>query len=72
LFYGFNEYGLFINGEYLNVKVAWNYVNQYKIHGDWIRITIYGMPNIYFRITELNENNAYNVLVAKLNEVKKV
>jgi hypothetical protein len=66
--YGFNDYGLLINNDKLEVKVSWEYLNHYKIKGNWLRVTVYGIPDFFYNIEELKGSSVYGNFIINLEK----
>jgi hypothetical protein len=66
--YGFNDYGLLLTSEKVEVKVSWQYLNHYKFKGNWLRVTVYGIPDFFYNIEELKESNVYGSFIVNLEK----
>ena len=66
--YSIDENGFKVVGNKLNVRVSWDLIYKWQTREDWLIITSYVIPVVFFPISKLVEAGAYDRILEIVKE----
>ena len=61
--YTVSEEGFSLTGELLDVRSKWSSLKMWQKNGDWLILTPYVLPQLFFKVSDLEKAGIYNELV---------
>ncbi len=58
-----SEEGFSLTGELLDVRSKWSSLKMWQKNGDWLILTPYVLPQLFFKVSDLEKAGIYNELV---------